>query len=99
MTHSPAMQSLRECLIDLSAIGVMRASALLRKIDAIPPHLSPKDIRQLRQQTGMSQSEFARALNVSTIIVSRWERGVIQPSGPSFKLLDLVSRKGVEILD
>ncbi len=44
----------------------------------------------------MSQATFALALNVSAIIVSRWERGEVRPSGPSLKLLALARKKGID---
>jgi DNA-binding transcriptional regulator YiaG len=47
----------------------------------------------VREQSHMSQATFALALNVSTVIVSRWERGEVRPSGPSLKLLALADKK------
>jgi putative transcriptional regulator len=46
----------------------------------------------------MSQATFALALNVSKILVSKWERGETRPSGPSLKLLALADRKGIEAI-
>jgi DNA-binding transcriptional regulator YiaG len=44
--------------------------------------LAPEAIRHIREQSHMSQATFALALNVSTILVSKWERGEVCPSGP-----------------
>ena len=58
--------------------------------------LAPAAIRHIREQSQMSQATFALALNVSAIIVSRWERGEVRPSGPSLKLLALARKKGID---
>ncbi|MGY2485253.1 helix-turn-helix domain-containing protein [Cupriavidus sp. CP313] len=41
---------------------------------------------------------FAAYLNTSATTVQKWEQGQKHPSGPSLKLLDLVERKGLEVL-
>ena len=46
----------------------------------------------------MSQAIFARALNVTPSLVSKWERGEKKPGGPSLKLLALASRKGIDAI-
>jgi putative transcriptional regulator len=46
----------------------------------------------------MSQSVFAKVLNVTTSLVSQWERGEKKPSGPSLKLLSLARRKGIDAI-
>jgi putative transcriptional regulator len=58
--------------------------------------LSAKQIRALRQREGTSQAVFARYLNVTTGLVSQWERGEKHPRGASLKLLTLVATKGLE---
>ena len=58
--------------------------------------LAAEDIRALREREGASQAVFARYLNVTTGLVSQWERGEKHPRGASLKLLSLVARKGVE---
>jgi putative transcriptional regulator len=60
--------------------------------------LPPDDIRQIRRQTLMSQAVFAAILNVSVSTVQKWEAGEKRPAGASLKLLNLVKRKGIEIL-
>jgi transcriptional regulator with XRE-family HTH domain len=54
--------------------------------------LKPKEIRVLRLREGASQAVFARYLNVTTGLVSQWERGEKHPHGASLKLLTLVYR-------
>ncbi|WP_181704453.1 helix-turn-helix domain-containing protein [Chthonobacter albigriseus] len=57
---------------------------------------TPEQIRRLREEANMSQAIFAMALNVTTSLVSKWERGEKRPSGPSLKLLSLAQEKGVQ---
>jgi putative transcriptional regulator len=57
--------------------------------------LTPEEIRGLREREGASQAVFARYLNVTTGLVSQWERGSRQPQGASLKLLALVARHGL----
>jgi putative transcriptional regulator len=54
--------------------------------------LSGKDIRRLRQREDVSQTVFARYLNVPKDSVSQWELGLKSPSGPTLKLLCLVQK-------
>lgn len=58
--------------------------------------LKPKEIRALRLREGASQAVFARYLNVTTGLVSQWERGEKCPQGASLKLLSLVARNGLQ---
>ncbi|MBS7805117.1 DNA-binding transcriptional regulator [Rhizobiales bacterium TNE-4] len=60
--------------------------------------MKPTAIRALRQKAKMSQATFASALNVTTSLVSQWERGEKKPSGPSLKLLSLIKRKGIDAI-
>ena len=39
---------------------------------------------------------FARYLNVTSGLVSQWERGDKHPSGPALKLLALVAKQGLQ---
>jgi superfamily II DNA or RNA helicase/DNA-binding XRE family transcriptional regulator len=40
-----------------------------------------KTVREIRDQLGLSQAEFARRVSVSLVTVNRWERGHARPSG------------------
>ena len=57
--------------------------------------LSPEEIRALREREGASQAVFARYLNVTTGLISQWERGEKHPQGASLKLLTLVAKHGL----
>ena len=58
--------------------------------------LTAAQIRAIRLRENASQSVFARYLNVTTGLVSQWERGEKHPRGASLKLLTLVAKKGLQ---
>ncbi len=72
----------------------------MRKFDAMyltpTRRLKPKEIRALRLREGASQAVFARYLNVTTGLISQWERGEKHPQGSSLKLLTLVAKNRLE---
>lgn len=59
---------------------------------APPPRYGASRVRRLREELGLSQPLFARALNVSVATVRSWEQGVRVPDGASRRLLELVER-------
>lgn len=99
--RSPALRSLHEAMEDLHGVGAID-KATMRDFDLgcltpVEP-LAPEAIKHIRERAHMSQATFALALNVSPIIISRWERGEVRPSGPSLKLLALADKKGIEAI-
>jgi putative transcriptional regulator len=60
--------------------------------------LSPEEIKIIREKAHVSQAIFARYLNVSTGVISQWERGERSPAGTSLKLLSIVQKKGLDTL-
>ncbi|HWS40870.1 MAG TPA: DNA-binding transcriptional regulator [Arenimonas sp.] len=60
--------------------------------------MTPKHIKALRVQSNLSQAVFAAVLNTSVSTVQKWEIGDKKPSGPSLKLLDLIARKGIDVV-
>src|SRR5579863_5883420 len=98
---SPALKSLHEAMEDLHGVGSIDKATMrdfdLRCLTPAEP-LAPEAIKHIREKAHMSQATFALALNVSAIIVSRWERGEVRPSGPSLKLLALADKKGIEAI-
>jgi putative transcriptional regulator len=97
--RSPVMASIHETAEGLHAAGLMNKMTM-RKFDEMCltpiPRLKPRQIRDLRLREGASQAVFARYLNVTTGIISQWERGEKHPQGTSLKLLALVARNGLE---
>jgi len=97
--RSPLMASIHETAEGAHAAGVMDKRTM-REFDelcltTVSP-LRPKEIRALRLREGASQAVFARYLNVTTGLVSQWERGEKSPHGASLKLLSLVAKNGLE---
>jgi putative transcriptional regulator len=96
--RSSLMASIHKTAEDLHSAGVMDKRTL-REFDELcltpVQPLTPKEIRALRLREGTSQAVFARYLNVTTGLVSQWERGERRPQGASLKLLSLVSQKGL----
>ena len=96
--RSPVMASIHETAEGLHAAGVMDKQTM-RKFDeaCLTPvrPLTPEEIRSLREREGASQAVFARYLNVTTGLLSQWERGEKHPQGPSLKLLSLVAKHGL----
>ena len=99
--RSGALQSLHEVAEDLHDVGVIDKVAMrhfdLSCLTPVEP-LDPEAIKRIREQSHMSQATFARALNVSTVLISKWERGEVRPSGSSLKLLTLADKKGIEAI-
>ncbi len=99
--RSAALRSLHEVAEDLHEVGVID-KATMRRFDltCLTPVevLKPEAIKNIRERSHMSQATFALALNVSTVLISKWERGEVRPSGPSLKLLTLANKKGIEAI-
>jgi putative transcriptional regulator len=99
--RSPVMASIHETAEGLHAAGVMEKQTMRQFDEAcltpVRP-LSAAEIRALREREGASQAVFARYLNVTTGLVSQWERGEKHPQGPSLKLLSLVARHGLAVV-
>ena len=97
--RSDALAAVHEAASDLAEIGLIDKRTM-KKFDAmcLSPieDLSPEQIREIRLHEGASQAVFARYLNVTTGLVSQWERGTKRPRGASLKLLTLVARKGLQ---
>lgn len=54
--------------------------------------ISAKDIQKIRERIKLSQSVFAKILNVSSSSVKQWEQGKRTPSGSTKILLELLRR-------
>ena len=92
--------------IHASATALFKVEAIdkatMRDFDetclAVPPAISPLEIKRLREANKVSQPVFARYLNTSESTVEKWETGAKKPSGAAQKLLSLVQKHGLEIL-
>jgi putative transcriptional regulator len=54
--------------------------------------LDAKDIQKIREKIKLSQSVFAKVLNVSSSSVRQWEQGKRTPTGSTKVLLELLKK-------
>ena len=66
---------------------------------AVIPTIRPAQIKRLREKNKVSQPVFARYLNTSESTVEKWESGAKKPSGMALKLLTIVEKHGLNVLD
>lgn len=99
--RSRVMAAIHEMARGQQRVGIIDSKAMrdfdLLCLVQVPPY-GAEDVRRLRRRLKLSQPVFAAALNVSTSTVRQWEIGEKKPSGPSLKLLNLLDRKGLEVL-
>ena len=96
--RSEALAAAHEAAMGLAEAGLMskRTMWAFDEMCLTPAEeMSPADIRALRLRENASQAVFARYLNVTTGLVSQWERGEKRPRGASLKLLTLVDKNGL----
>jgi putative transcriptional regulator len=99
-------KALLETADDMRRAGILDAAAhekitlrhLGGKADAVAKPISGDEIRSLRERAHLSQSVFARYLNLTVGYVSQLERGSKRPSGPALVLLNVIRRKGIEAI-
>ena len=96
---SDALAAVHDTALGLHEAGVMDKRTL-KEFDELcltpVEELTPEQIRRIRLREKASQAVFARYLNVTTGLVSQWERGQKRPRGASLKLLTLVAKKGLQ---
>ena len=75
---SKALAAAHEAALGLAEAGVM-SKRTMRAFDemCLTPieEMTPEEIHELRLRENASQAVFARYLNVTTGLVSQWERG------------------------
>jgi putative transcriptional regulator len=78
-------QGLRE------GIQFAKGELTLRTIEvpSPPADIAAKEVTALREKAGMSQTVFARVLNVSTKTVQSWEQGQRKPSHAALRILQV----------
>jgi putative transcriptional regulator len=104
------LSPLTECLLE-TADGMYRTGIMdkatyekitVRHLGAKAPNtaepISGEEIRTLRERAHLSQAVFARYLNFSVGYVSQLECGIKQPKGPALTLLNVIRRKGLEVM-
>jgi putative transcriptional regulator len=69
-----------------------------RNVKALMHERQAVDVRAIRQDVGMTQSQFAASLGVSLTTLRHWERGDSHPHGPALVLLHVVAREPEAVL-
>ena len=59
---------------------------------------SNDEIKTIRKQSGMTQSVFASYLGVSKKTVEAWELGRTHPTGPAYRLINILEQGHAEEL-
>ncbi|MDP3411087.1 type II toxin-antitoxin system MqsA family antitoxin [Bosea sp. (in: a-proteobacteria)] len=72
---------------DDMAISDLALRTLKEEIDGIP---SPATIRRVREKLKLSQREAGSLLRVGENAFDKYERGLVEPSGPTSQLLRLL---------
>jgi putative transcriptional regulator len=105
-TSNPLTQAILETSGDMRRLGVMddatHQQITMRHLGdqalATAKPISGEEIRTLREGAHLSQAVFARYLNLTVGYVSQLERGTKQPKGSALALLNIIRRKGVEVI-
>ena len=96
--RSEVLAAAHETVLGLAEAGVMakRTMKVFDEMCLTPVEdMAPERIREVRLRENTSQAAFARYLNVTTGLVSQWEREEKRPRGTSLKLLTLVAENGL----
>ncbi len=88
--------ALRESLQDIVDVGLKTTftQKSLKELGVVIPDtkMSSSKIKKIRKKINLSQSVFAKLLNVSIASVRHWEQGLREPTGSTKVLLDLLSK-------
>jgi putative transcriptional regulator len=95
---SEAIHSSARALFKVGAID----KVTMRSFDAsclVNPDLSADDIKLLREKNQISQPVFASYLRTSESTIQKWETGAKRPSDMAMKLLSVVQKHGLSVLE
>lgn len=95
---SEALHSSASALYSVGAISKTTMRDFDARHLAKVPTFEPDEIARIRTANHVSQPVFARYLNTSQSTVEKWETGAKKPSAMALKLLDVVNRRGLEVL-
>src|ERR1035437_7728018 len=57
--------------------------------------IAASDVREIRERTSLSQSEFAHLIGVSVKTLQNWEQDRRRPTGPAAALLSIIEHDPV----
>ncbi len=99
---SDAFEAIHTAAAALSQVGAI-GKTTMREFDeaarTAPEALAPAQIKRIREQAKVSQAVFALRLNTSASTVEKWETGAKRPSGVALKMLAVVKKHGLAVLD
>ncbi|CAN7556735.1 DNA-binding transcriptional regulator [Phyllobacterium sp. LjRoot231] len=98
---SDAFEAIHSSAKALYKVGAI-SKATLRSFDEnslTVPEFEPQAIKALRERNHVSQPVFARYLNTSESTIQKWESGAKRPSGLALKLLTVVEKHGLDVLN
>jgi putative transcriptional regulator len=99
---SDAFEAIHSAASALHRAGAIGKTTMRQFDDAAlsaPEPLAPVQIKKIREQAKVSQAVFARRLNTSASTVEKWETGAKKPSGVALKMLAVVRKHGLGVLD
>jgi putative transcriptional regulator len=99
---SPVFKAIHESASAIFKVGGMTSEEMAefdRSCLAGSVPLESGDIKAVREAQGVTQPVFARYLNTSVSTIQKWESGAKRPSGMAVRLLEVVKRHGLKVLD
>ena len=70
--------------------GISNAKSTTYIIEPVKKYTN-EEIKQIRNDAGMTQTVFASYMGVSKKTVEAWELGRTHPTGPAYRLIDMLS--------
>ena len=80
----------------------VRQAGKIKRAEGTPSRtfrFDPEDVRRIRKDLGLSQSEFSLLIVVSTATLQNWEQGRRQPEGPARALLRIAACNPEAVLE
>ncbi len=101
--HSKSSKILDMVEEELHAINKIKdISATIREFNKIkypaPRHYKSRDVVRIRRKLHVSQAVFAHFLNSSESTVRKWEIGAKEPGGANCRLLQIIEKEGIGVL-
>jgi putative transcriptional regulator len=84
------MDTLFESIKNGLAEAIDYSEGINIKVKVFQPE--PVNVKSIRQETRLTQDEFASAFGISVATLRHWERGDRKPHGPALVLLNLVKK-------
>ncbi|MBQ6312567.1 MAG: helix-turn-helix domain-containing protein [Lachnospiraceae bacterium] len=81
-------QGLQEAIDFANGSGPARVTTYM--IEPVK-ELNNEEIKRIRRNANMTQAVFADYLGVSVKTVEAWERGRTHPTGPAYRLMNILS--------